>query len=200
MIDWLLPFALFALTMSITPGPNNVMVTASGAAFGVRRTLPHMLGVATGFPVMLAVVACGYETVVALLPAVERVMTWVGIAFLLYIAWRIATASPDRIERGAAKPLSLIQGAAFQWINPKAWMIALGALGTYGTGDGGLLEAALRIVAMGVIFFVVCVPSLALWTSVGRAIGGWLGDGIRFRAFNGLMALLLVASVVLPLV
>jgi threonine/homoserine/homoserine lactone efflux protein len=199
MADWILPYTLFAFTMSITPGPNNVMVTASGAAFGVRRTVPHMLGVSVGFPVMLAVVASAYESVVTALPAVERGMTWVGTAFLLYIAWRIATAAPDKLASGEARPLSIWQGAAFQWVNPKAWMIALASVATYGTGDGGPLDAVARVFGMGVIFFVVCMPSLAAWTVLGSAIGRWLGTGARFRAFNLAMALLLVASVILPL-
>jgi threonine/homoserine/homoserine lactone efflux protein len=196
--DWI-NFALtvlpFTVSMSLTPGPNNVMVTASAANFGFRRTIPHMLGVAFGFPLMLLPLALGFGAVLAAYPQIHRALHWFGIAYLAWLAWRIATAGRAG-PAARARPLTALEAALFQWINGKAWVIAVGAITTYTTVGGDLL---LESAAIAALFIPVCLAALSIWAGFGTAIAGWLRSAAALRAFNIAMALLLVASLV-PLV
>lgn len=130
MIAELAAFTLFAIAMSATPGPNNAMLAASGATFGLRRTLPHIAGVSLGFPLMLLALAFGLGTILQQYPHILAPLRWIGAAWLLVLAWQIATADPDPATpaTGTARPLTFTRAALFQWINPKAWMIAASAL------------------------------------------------------------------------
>ncbi len=193
----LLPaLALFALSSSITPGPNNVMVTASGANFGFSRTLPHIFGIAIGFPVMVIAVGLGLGQVFVQMPMLHTVMKWVGAAYLLWLAWKLATARPTGIDDGAptqAQPMTLLQAAAFQWVNPKAWIMAVGAMSTFTTvGGDPVVEAAI----VGGMFAAACLPSVALWAGFGVVLRGWLSSARALRRFNLSMAALLVLSLV----
>jgi len=196
--DWI-NFALtvlpFTVSMSLTPGPNNVMVTASAANFGFRRTIPHMLGVSFGFPFMLVPLALGFGAVLAAYPQIHRALHWLGIAYLAWLAWRIATAGQAG-PTSRPRPLTALEAALFQWINGKAWVIAVGAITTYTTVGGDLL---LESAAIAGLFIPVCFAALAIWAGFGTAIAGWLRSPPALRAFNIAMALLLVASLV-PLV
>ncbi|MEX2650649.1 MAG: LysE family translocator [Alphaproteobacteria bacterium] len=194
-VGWLLSAAAFALAMSATPGPNNAMVAASGATYGFARTVPHILGISVGFPAMLIAVALGAGAVLTRYPVVHDVMRWLGAAYLVWLAWRIATARPaaestDR-PRHRDRPLGFMEAALFQWVNPKAWVIALAGIATY-TGSG---ETAFgRALVLAVVFFVTCVPSTALWTGVGVGAARLLRTERGLRAFNLALAALLVAS------
>lgn len=192
-INFLLTVLPFTVSMSLTPGPNNVMVTASGANFGFRRTIPHMLGVAFGFPLMLLPLALGFGAVLAAYPAIHRALHWLGIAYLLYLSWRIATAEGMGGANARARPLTVLEAAMFQWINGKAWVIAVGAITTYTTVGGNLLAESAAIAAL---FIPVCLAALAIWAGFGSAIARWLRSAAALRAFNVAMALLLVASLV----
>lgn len=133
-------FALiaFAFVTSVTPGPNNVMLMASGANFGLRRTLPHMLGVALGFGAMVALLGLGVDRLIAGSPRLAEAMKWISMAYMLWLAWKIAHASgPIRKGDVTARPMSFLAACAFQWVNPKAWMMGLGALSAYSAGAGG---------------------------------------------------------------
>lgn len=196
---WLLSVLAFATSMSATPGPNNAMVTASGATYGFSRTWPHMLGVSVGFPVMLVVLALGAGGVLTAYPAIHLVMKVLGAAYMLWLAWQIASAEP-RVEGAGqdkrGRPMRFHEAAAFQWINPKAWMIALGALATYtAVGTDAVLGQVLWLSA---IFFVAALLSLMLWTAIGTGAARLLGTARRIRIFNIVLAVLLVASL-LPL-
>lgn len=198
MDSWILAFGLFALAMSATPGPNNVMVTASGANFGFRRTIPHMVGVAAGFPVLLFAVGYGVDQVFVLYPASRTALQVAGALYLVYLAWRIASADPTGdAARRPTKPMSLLQAAAFQWLNPKAWLIAVSALGTYAP-EGGALPVTLLV--MSLLFAAACLPSVALWTLIGMGVGRLLTEPRALRWFNGSMAALLVASLALTFI
>lgn len=187
------PLFLFALSMSITPGPNNVMVTASAANFGFRRSIPHMLGVTFGFPAMILALSLGFAQLFHAYPQIHQAMKFIGAAYLLYLAWRIARAGGEKAVDGKVRPISFIEAALFQWINPKAWIIAIGALTTYTTVGGSVLgEAAL----IAVMFIVTCFPSLALWALFGAGLGHWLENPRARAAFNWSMAALLVLSLV----
>lgn len=194
MDSWIVAFAFFALSMSASPGPNNVMVTASGANFGFRRTLPHMLGVALGFPLMLLSVGIGVGALLAAHPEIQTVLRVTGSVYLLYLAWRIARAGNVEMGAGKPRPMTFLEAAAFQWLNPKAWLIAAGALGTYAPSGEPL---APNLLIMGLVFIAACLPSVGFWTLIGAGMGRLLSASGSMRMFNIAMAGLLVASLAL---
>ncbi|WP_245239263.1 LysE family translocator [Methylobacterium platani] len=195
---WLLSASAFAVAMSATPGPNNTMVVASGATYGFARTVPHMLGIAVGFPAMLVVLGTAGLPLLTD-PRVHAVLKWVGAAYLLRLAWAIARADPDPAEPGAkagasGRPLGFVRAALFQWVNPKAWIIAAGALATYtGGAEGASLAATLGLAAL---FGIVALPCIALWTLIGVGTARVLRTRQAVRLFNLAMAGLLVGSLV----
>jgi threonine/homoserine/homoserine lactone efflux protein len=198
-LAWLGATFAFAVSMSASPGPNNAMVAASGATWGFRRTIPHMLGISLGLAAMLLAVAFGAGEVLRANPWLRAVLRWVGAAYLLWLAWRIATAdvgktAPASHADTASRPLSFLQGAAFQWVNPKAWMVALGAIGAYITATGAGFLAQVTLLA-GIVFLVTLL-SVAFWTMVGVGAGMVLRTRRALRMFNVVMAALLVASLV----
>ncbi len=186
--DLLLGLAAFAFASSVTPGPNNMMLMASGANFGFRRTLPHMLGVALGFVAMAVLVGLGLMQVFARWPILHDILMVVSVAYLLWLAWRIANAAPKAAEAGA-RPITFLEAAAFQWVNPKAWTMALTAITVYAP-DRSL--AALAAVAL--IFGAINLPSVGSWAALGVLTRRALTTPARLRLFNRAMALLLVAS------
>jgi len=190
------PLVTFAVATSITPGPNNIMLTASGANFGFRRTLPHLLGVAIGFTIMVLAIGLGLSEIFERLPVIHQVLRYGGGAYLLYLAYRIATAAPTTPDAAqpVGRPLTFLQAALFQWVNPKGWMMAVGAISTYTTVGGDLM---LESVMIALIFGAIGLPSAALWAALGVAIGRLLQARWALRAFNIAMALLLVASLAL---
>ncbi len=195
---WFASAVAFALAMSATPGPNNAMVTASGATWGFWRTLPHMLGIAVGFSVMLVAVALGAGELLRDDPWAQIAMRWVGAAYLLWLAWHIATArpsAPDTTAGSRARPLGFWRAALFQWINPKVWVISFGGVATY-TSAGGAGGVTAQAVLLGVIFLIVTLPSTALWTLIGVGAARLLRTQAALRRFNIAMAALLVASLV----
>ena len=186
----LLGLIVFSLVSSITPGPNNLMLMASGANFGFRRSLPHMLGVALGFTFMVLLVGIGLVQVFEAFPVTYTLLKVVSLVYLLYLAWKIANAAPaggSEAESGA--PLTFIQAALFQWVNPKAWTMALTAVSIYSPSQS---LAAVAFVAA--VFGAVNLPCISVWTSMGLQLQRVLTSPLRLRAFNVLMALLLIGS------
>jgi len=194
--DLIPALASFAFVSSITPGPNNLMLMASGANFGFRRTIPHMLGIGIGFTVMVLMVGAGLVQIFDAYPISHQILKVGSVLYLLYLAWKIAHAAP--MEPGAARgrPMTFLQAAAFQWVNPKAWTMALTAVTVY-TPDTTL--AAIALVAL--VFGAINLPSVSTWTVLGQQMARLLTNAARFTAFNWTMATLLVASlypVILP--
>lgn len=188
--DTLLALLTFAFVAAMTPGPNNVMLLSSGVNFGVLRTLPHMAGVTLGFVLMIALVGLGVAGLFTAWPPARRVLTVVSVAYLLWLAWKIATAGPPMGEmKTGAQPLSFLQAAGFQWVNPKGWTAALTANALYAPGSD-LPSVALVAGA----FLLVSLPSVVTWTLAGRALRHFLQDPVRRRLFNLLMAATLVAT------
>lgn len=186
----MLSLALFAFVSSITPGPNNVMLTASGATFGYRRTLPHMLGISVGVAIMLLLVGAGLGTVFEAMPVLYTALKYVGAAYLLYLAWRIAGAGSVDGAAARSKPFTFWEAAAFQWVNPKAWIMAVGIVATYTPQEGffqNLIVATLLVTMVG-------FPSISVWTLFGGALRHLLRQPKSVQRFNVGMALLLVAS------
>lgn len=191
-IAWFGSVAAFALAMAATPGPNNAMVAASGARFGISRTLPHLLGITLGFPVMLLAVAIGAGQILAALPWLHTTLRWVGTAYILWLAWTIARPHPPAAPETRRRPLGLLPAALFQWVNPKAWIIAVSAVVTY-AGEGAPLTQAL---AMAAVFGAVTFPAVLFWTIVGAGAARILRTERALRRFDLVMAVLLVASLV----
>jgi len=175
----------------------NLLATA-GANFGFARSIPHMLGVGIGFMAMIVGVGLGLGQVFERVPMLHEVLRYGGAAYLLYLAWRIATATPAATEgKATARPLSFVQAALFQWVNPKGWMMAVGALSTYTTVGG---DFVFETITIALVFGAIGLPSVALWALLGVGIGRLLQAPGALRAFNVTMAILLVASLALMFV
>jgi threonine/homoserine/homoserine lactone efflux protein len=184
------PLALFALVSSITPGPNNVMLAASGLNFGFRRTLPHLLGVCIGFSLMILLVGAGLGAVFQSAPVLYTVLKYAGAAYLLYLAWKIARAGELGEGGGRARPMTFLQAAAFQWVNPKAWVMAVGVAAAYIPANGFYANLLIGTLVCGIIN----LPSIGVWVMFGSSLRGLLRQPAAVRIFNGGMALLLVGS------
>ncbi|ANL47512.1 MULTISPECIES: LysE family translocator [Rhizobium] len=189
-LDTFFALVLFAFTTSITPGPNNMMLFASGVNFGFRRTIPHMFGIGAGFFSLLIGVGLGLGALLHTLPLVYTVLKFAGGAYLVWIAWKIASSRSLSEGSNSAAPMSFVSAAAFQWVNPKAWVMAVTAMATYTNPE--LYLASVLIV--GLAFAVVNVPSVSTWAGFGSALRDWLSDPVRLKWFNITMAVLLVAS------
>ena len=183
---------LFSFVSSITPGPNNLMLLASGVNFGWRRTLPHMLGVGLGFTFMVTLVGLGLGQVFVRVPVLYAVLKYAGAAYLLWLAWKIARSGPMGGEEGAAAgtPMTFLQACAFQWVNPKAWIMAVTAVATYVM----VADATVNALLVAAVFGIVNLPCIAVWVLFGVGMRRILSDPSRVRLFNWLMAALLVAS------
>ncbi|MDH1524860.1 LysE family translocator [Achromobacter mucicolens] len=184
------PLALFALVSSITPGPNNVMLASSGLNFGFRRSVPHLLGVNLGFTLMIFLVGVGLGSVFQQTPALYTVLKYAGAAYLLYLAWKIANSGPLDEGEARGKPFTFLQAAAFQWVNPKAWVMAVGVVATYTPQNGFFANLVIATLVCG----IVNLPSIGIWVTFGTALRRVLHRPAAIRAFNVGMALLLVAS------
>ena len=181
----------FAFVTSVTPGPNNMMLLASGVNFGVRRTVPHMLGISMGHMLMVVLVGLGLSGVFHTFPQAMLVLKVGAVAYMLWLAWKIAHAAAPGSAKAAGKPFTFVQAAAFQWVNPKAWAMALGAIAAYAPEP---TPTTIAIVAGA--FAAVNLPSVSLWAAAGQVLRRWLDDPKRLRAFNWTMAVLLVLSLI----
>lgn len=189
-LEVLLALTSFALVASTTPGPNNLMILTSGVNYGFVRTIPHMLGIIFGFAFMIGCIALGLGQILERSPVVFTAIKYAGAAYLLYLAWRIATSGPlkDGDEKG--RPMSFFEAAAFQWVNPKGWVMGVTAVAVY-TNPVNFAVSAIIVV---LVFALATVPANAIWCGFGVALREWLSDPKRLKVFNIVMALLLVAS------
>ena len=189
----LAPLFAFALAASITPGPNVIMLAASGVNHGFRKTVPHMFGISVGFPTMLLALGLGLDQLFAAWPQVHYILKVAGTLYLLYFAYRIAVSTTAEDATGPARPLSFLQAVAFQWINPKAWVVGLSAFATFTTvGRMGWPDIAL----ICTVFFLVSFPSVGVWCLFGTTLRRFLKSTLHLRIFNYVMGGLLAASVV----
>ena len=192
--DQVVAFVLFAVVAAGTPGPSNLLLTATGASVGVVRGLPCLFGVAAGMGVMMFAVAFGLGSVVVASPKVLRALNWAGAAFLLWLAWKIATSGRSEAGPGS-KPVGLLGAAAFQWINPKSWLVCASAAGTYlHAGSGSALPQALTF---GALFILVSLPCCFVWLAFGATAQRLLRTERARRRFNLAMGALLAGSVAL---
>lgn len=189
--DLLFALFTFAVASICTPGPNNLMLIASGANFGFRRSVPHMMGIALGLPVMIILLGMGIFQLFEAWPVAMIVLKVLSVLYMLFLAWKIANAQPPKTATKSSHPFTFMQAAGFQWVNPKAWTMSLGAITLYASGQewGAILWIA-------GVFATVGIFSTAAWTSVGQKIGQFLQNPTRLRWFNWSMAVLLVASLI----
>ncbi|MCB1386068.1 MAG: LysE family translocator [Nitratireductor sp.] len=179
----------FAFVASVTPGPNNLMLLASGANFGMRRTLPHMAGVSLGHSFMVIIVGLGLAGIFAAYPDLRLALGLVAFAYMLWLAWKIAHAAAPEEGTAAGKPLSFFQAAAFQWVNPKGWIMAITAQTAYAHD-----ETAWAAILVGLGFLVVNMPAITLWAWLGQEMRRFLTSPTRLTVFNWTMAALLLLS------
>ncbi|GAB3676096.1 LysE family translocator [Salinisphaera aquimarina] len=191
--SWLFSVMLFAISMSATPGPNNVMLTASGALYGYRRTLPHIIGIMLGCLVLFMAIALGLGLVFERFPIVQQVLRVVGALYLLFLAWKIASAPPPAVAHdGDSRPLTLWQAALFQFANPKAWVMGLTLMASFLPQHGPLW---LNAFALAVLMELIAFPCISFWAGFGIAISRRLTTARSWRIFNGVMGAMTAACV-----
>lgn len=189
-IETFIALLLFAFTTSITPGPNNMMLFASGVNFGFRRTVPHMLGIGAGFLSLLIGVGLGLGALLHSVPLLYTALKFAGGLYLLWIAWKIGTSRSLTEGSAGASPMTFLGAAAFQWVNPKAWVMAVTAMATYTSEE----QYFATVMLVGVAFAAVNLPSVSTWAGFGSALREWLSVPVRLKWFNITMAVLLVVS------
>ncbi|RUV96918.1 LysE family translocator [Mesorhizobium sp. M1A.F.Ca.IN.022.07.1.1] len=190
-VNAFLALLVYAFVTSITPGPNNLMLLASGVNFRIVKTVPHMLGISIGFLVLLLAVGFGLGAVLTAFPVLHMALKIAGAAYLLYLAWKIGMSRSMGGKDGAkARPMRFIDAAAFQWVNPKAWVMAITAMAVYTNPDHPFVSVALISIA----FTIVNLPSVSVWAGFGTALRGFLSDPMRLKWFNIGMGLLLAAT------
>lgn len=191
--DLFLALVVFAFVMAMTPGPNNIMLTASGVNFGFARTVPHMSGVTLGFLVLVGACAAGLGLVFTAVPVLQLVLKIAGAAYMLWLAWKVANAKPSDGEADSAgEPLTFLQAAAFQWVNPKGVLAALSGIALFMRPGYALTDFTIMLTVYG----LATLASVTVWTSFGVALRRLLTNPRHARIFNIAMGLLLVVSIV----
>ncbi|ALO34778.1 lysine transporter LysE [Colwellia sp. MT41] len=191
-MELFLAILLFAVSTSITPGPNNIMIMASGLNHGVKSSLPHLLGICFGFPVMVILVGLGIGVFFEMYPLFHEIIKIFGVIYLLYLSWLIALSSPTSLDGKLSKPFSFVQAALFQWVNPKAWVMAVGAVSAYTSLSTDVFN---QVIYIALAFFVVSFPCVGVWLVFGSGLKKYLKSPKHQKTFNVAMALLLIGSV-----
>lgn len=185
-----LALLVFSFVSSITPGPNNIMLFASGVNFGMWRTMPHALGISFGFGILLAAVGAGVGVILTNIPILFLAIKVAGGIYMLFLAWKIANSGKVEVKEGAAKPMTFLQAALFQWVNPKAWVMATVAMSTYTNEGNYVLNVGIVVFS----FVVLNFPSVTVWAGFGTVMRNFLEDPVKLKVFNYVMAIALVLS------
>jgi len=188
--DIFLALVLFSFVSSVTPGPNNIMLLASGVNFGFRKTIPHMFGIAFGFGLLLLGVGLGLKELFERVEYAQTVIKVLGAVYMVYLAWQIVNSGPVEKSEAKGSPMSFMGAALFQWVNPKAWVMAIYAMTAF-TEQPDFLTSVIIVTAT---FMVVNFPSVSIWCGFGVALREFLSDPQKLKTFNIIMALLLIAS------
>ena len=183
-LEQAIAFFAFSVAAAGTPGPSNVLLTATGAHVGVLRGLPCLLGVALGMALMMFIVAFGVGSVILNTPIILKGVRWCGAVVLCWLAWKIATARHTGASTGG-KPVGLAGAAVFQWVNPKSWLVCASAAATF--LDEGAGSALTQSAALGLVFLLACLPSCLPWLAFGAVMHRFLRSERAFRIFNGAM-------------
>lgn len=192
-----LSLMLFAVVGTLTPGPNNIMLLAAGMNFGYLRTVPHMLGVGLGFPVLVIFVGLGLSQLFDYFPFSYVILKLVSSVYLFFLAWKIATAAKPDLDVGVGgTPLTFVQAAGFQWVNPKAWTMSLSAISLYGASDVSFGQSFYSISLVALAFLLAAILSTNVWTLLGDKMRQFIMDDKKLRIFNVLCGGALVASLI----
>jgi threonine/homoserine/homoserine lactone efflux protein len=187
----LVAFVVFATVMFFTPGPNNIMVLSSGLTYGFRRTVPHIAGISIGFAFMVGAVGFGFETIFLAYPVLQTILKYAGAAYLIYLAIVIAISRPENADgKGEGRPMTFIGAAMFQWVNVKGWVMVIGTITAY----AGIARFPWNIVIQVVLSLLLGVMSTSTWTLSGSSLRPFMTSPRAVRAFNIVMAVLLLAS------
>ena len=190
-MDNYLSIFLFAIVMTITPGPNNIMILASGLNFGIRQSIPHLIGIAIGFPMMLIAVGFGLETMLESVPAIHMIVKVFGLGYLLFLVYKLFTTVKQKKINNSAKPLTFVQALLFQWVNPKAWVMIFSGIGVFTTSTN--MQATTLILALS--FFIAIFPCNGSWLFLGSQMKKLIKTDQHYKLFNRTMAVLLFVSV-----
>ncbi|SEP96055.1 Threonine/homoserine/homoserine lactone efflux protein [Loktanella sp. DSM 29012] len=183
----------FAFVSSVTPGPNNLMLMASGANYGFRRTIPHMFGISLGHSFMVAMIGLILLRVFTAYPVLNTILTVLAVLYMSWLSWKIATAVPPEASQVKGKPFTFLQAAAFQWVNPKAWVMGITAITAFAPQDRPVWVGSLIVAG---VFLLSNLPAITIWAALGVQVRRFLGTARRLRAFNVTMAALLMASLI----
>jgi threonine/homoserine/homoserine lactone efflux protein len=189
-IDLFIALIAFAFVMTVTPGPNNLMLLASGVNYGFRRTIPHMLGIVGGVMLMIAIMGLGLGKIFETYPVAYAGLRIVGGLYMLWLAWKIANSGPITSGTERSRPMTFLQAALFQWVNPKAWVMVVSAIATYSLPNNYLWTITIIVLTFG----AVGLPSISVWPLFGMGLKQFLSDPTTLRIFNVAMAALLAAS------
>ncbi|AAZ25007.1 MULTISPECIES: LysE family translocator [Colwellia] len=192
-MDYLIAIVLFAISSSVTPGPNNITIMASGVNFGIRRSMPLFLGICVGFAVMLLLVGIGFGQIFEKIPTLHIFIKFIGTLYLLYLAFLIATADEITMSNTPAKPLTFMKGALFQWLNAKAWVVATGAIAAFTTVG---VDFYTQNIIIALTFLVISFPCVGIWLFFGSTLKKRLKSKQHRKVFNYSMGGLLVISVI----
>lgn len=191
-----LSFITYCFVTSVTPGPNNIMLISSGINFGFRKTIPHILGIGIGFGLMVALVGLGIGTILTTSPILFEIVKIIGIFYLLYLSYQIFKS--DSVNTNGSirsRPLKFLEAALFQWVNPKTWIMTMGAITTYTSSSSSIVTFAI----IGIVFGVVSIPSVGVWAYIGDRLQQFINNKSKVKKFNILMSLLLLFSIVYPI-
>lgn len=191
-MEFIIAIFIFSASATVTPGPNNIMILASGLNFGTLKSLPHYLGICVGFPIMVMLIGLGFGFLFERFPVVHTYIRIIGIFYLLFLAWKIANSAPNSLNAKQATPFSFLQAVLFQWVNPKAWIMATSAVAAFTSGGTDIL---IQVVIIALIFMIVAFPSTGMWLFFGVWLKKIFNTPSHLKAFNIVMASLLVLSI-----
>ena len=190
--------ALFAFATTITPGPNNLMLTVTGAHFGLRAVAPAIAGILIGMSVLIGCAGAGVASLLLAFPGLELALRGVGLGYLLWLSWRLCAPNPSLDAREMRRPFTICEAILFQFVNPKAWMMAVTAASTFLPGllpvAANAGDRAAATLAVALCFVVVGGPCITSWAVLGAALQRWLRQRSRLRGFNATMGVLLAAT------
>lgn len=190
---YVLSVLVFAVSTTITPGPNNLMLTASGVNFGFARTIPHLLGITFGFTILCSLTAMGLGSLFIEVPILHTILKWVGATYLLYLAYKIITASDVGGVEGNAKPFSFMQAAVFQFVNPKAWTMCITGISAFSLSENIQTSAVVVVI----VYSLISVPCCSIWALLGVQVGRFLSNEKYLKLFNYTLGGLTAACVLI---
>lgn len=191
-MEYLVSLMVFTFVASVTPGPNNIMLFASGVNHGIKKSLPHYFGICIGFLLLVAAVGFGLGTLFKQSPLLHQVLQIVGALYLVYFAWKIGSTNSASNSNEIRAPITFLEAVLFQWVNPKAWVVAIGAIATFTIQS----RIATSIATIIVMYLFMGLLAMGIWLTLGTSLQRFLNSVKRRRIFNVSMAILLLLSIV----